>query len=392
MTSTLLKLLHLARIAGFLAILLLPSVWFIHARTQSPPTQKTNFPVWTWSIDSLRLAPLRYGIFVERNFLFSDRCNLVSPPKPKFHFVAPNLSISLSSLHERPRRIYSTNSEGIRGPEFNRGKPYRILCVGDSVTQCSYLDDSAAWTYVVMTEMNRRLPANPAWVGGAGIPGYLAKHHLEYLNMDPSATRYTHLVFLIGTNDLLAWVGANVRGTSSGVPAPPSRGIPPPALMAGNRFGLFSGVPINSHLVDDFPSPQDFLRDYRSHVEAIVSMCNRLKVRPVFVTQPVLWAKDLPMAIEERIWTGRTAIAGQFLSTSSLRRLADMVNSVSLQVCREEGVPIADLSFMNGKPDFFVDDCHFTAEGAHVAGEYIAQTILADLQIYDGSSAPVGTR
>ncbi len=378
MPSILLKFIYIARIAGFLVILLLPSVWYVQTQTQSSPTPKAKFPVWTWSIDSLRLAPLRYGIFVDRHFTFSDRWNLVSAPKPKFHFVTPNLSISLSGLHETPRRIYSTNSEGIRGPEFNREKLYRILCVGDSVTQCAYLDDSEAWTHVVMNEMNRRLPASPAWVGGAGIPGYLSKHHLEYLHTDASVPRYTHLVFLIGINDVLAWVGANVRGAEGGAPAPPSRGNPPPALMTGARLGLF-GNSTASVLVDDFPSPQDFLREYRSTIEAIISTCKRLKIRPVFVTQAVLWANDLPEEDERRIWTGRTAIAGQFLSTSSLRQLADMLNSVSLQVCREMEAPIVDLSFMNGRAEFFVDDCHFNAQGASVAGGYIAQAILTDL-------------
>ncbi len=388
MNATLLKCLHLVRIAGLIFVLVFPSARYFLAPPK-PSLMETKLPAWSWQRDFLRTAPELYTAFVDRHFLYGDRWGLITPPKPKYHFVAPNLSISVADDQEHPKRIFSTNSEGIRGPDFSSDKTYRILCVGDSVTQCSYLDDADAMTSVLMMEMNRRSPSKPAWAGGAGIAGYLSSHHLEYLKTDPLVTRYTHLVFLFGINDLFAWIGKEVREPRSDVPAPASRGTPPPILRAGIKYGLLAHVRINLGavpeideranpvLIDHYPSPDVFLHSYRARIIEIISMCKSLNIQPVFATQPVLWAKDLPESAEHRIWAGETAIPGRFLSTPSLRQLADMINAVSMDACREQGVPIADLSFMNGEPELFLDDCHFSQAGARVAGEAIAKTVLA---------------
>ena len=42
----------------------------------------------------------------------------------------------------------------------------------------------------------------------------------------------------------------------------------------------------------------------------------------------------------------------------------DAYNEALMTECTEMGVVCADLSSMNGNPDYFYDDCHFTESGA----------------------------
>jgi len=56
----------------------------------------------------------------------------------------------------------------------------------------------------------------------------------------------------------------------------------------------------------------------------------------------------------------------------------DQYNAALLDTCAKRGVPCVDLVPLNGNPEWFYDDCHFTEAGAvRVAGR-IAPA-LADL-------------
>ena len=84
----------------------------------------------------LALAEGLIGILMaprERDFAW-----YVSPPNHKIHVQPTNL-IGIAS-----DAAFSTNSQGLRGPEFSKEGDYRILCIGGSTTKCLYLDDRAA--------------------------------------------------------------------------------------------------------------------------------------------------------------------------------------------------------------------------------------------------------
>lgn len=318
--------------------------------------------------------------------------NLPPPPPPLFHQAPANLSVTVSRKGETPKKIFTTNSEGIRGPEYAANAELRVLCVGGSTTQCHYMDDSTVWTHLLMLDLQTLLPGKSVWVGSTGIPGFATPQHLKYVQENPVFGRYTHAVFLIGVNDVLHWLSFKAPQNKGGQPAPPS----PPywqKLATYQRItALFTASP-NSLMnaadawplaqarreraegkrLDAYASPQRALNVYREHINAMIERCREVGVQPVFVTQPVLWAKDLPPNVESQLWMGKTRVEGEFMGTAPLRELMDQFDATLVQACRERKVPVVDLTFMNGNFDYFFDDCHFTERGAEVVANAIAE-------------------
>src|SRR5215510_2655529 len=73
---------------------------------------------------------------------------------------------------------FVTNSNGIRGDEFTTQDTYRILAVGGSTTECSYLDQSETWTHLLQENLSGNTRNQKAWVGDAGLSGTTTRHHL----------------------------------------------------------------------------------------------------------------------------------------------------------------------------------------------------------------------
>lgn len=314
------------------------------------------------------------------------------PPAPQapFHHMPPNLSIIVTPPEVTPARKFSTNSEGIRGPEFSAASALRILCVGGSTTQCHFLDDSQVWTRLLMDKLDDRYGSGQAWVGGVGVPGFTSSKHLRYLETNPTIGRYTHVVFLMGINELLFWLGFRA------ITLDPPAGAEGPYWQKTATYDRVAGLfepkadPVTNRtdpwrlseaiaarsaatIVDDYPDPRRVLSGYRSRINALIDRCEDLGVKPVFVTQPVLWDRNLPEESLKRLWMGSMQQNNTYLSVSSLRELMDRFNGVLIETCRKRGVTTVDLSPMSGNPEYFADDCHFTAHGAEVVADRLAE-------------------
>lgn len=336
------------------------------------------------------------GIVIAVSLILIEAVLRMLPPPPPvpFHHAPPNLSVRVSAKNEVPKKTFSTNSDGVRGPKFNTEATHRILCIGGSTTQCHYLDDSETWTHLLMIELGDRLPGKSVWVGATGIPGFSTPQHLKYVETNPQLTQYTHAVFLVGVNDLLHWLSLSFNRNKS----EPAK-IPPAPLWQRletyRRIVAIADPPRNSlmnaadawpldvarrmraesKLLDTYPSPSQALDGYQSRINAIIDRCQELSIEPVFVTQPVLWEKNLPEPVEAQLWMGRTRVEGEYMSTPALRELMNQFNAALKQTCEERNVLVVDLAFMNGSTDYFFDDCHFTTHGAEVVAGAIAETM-----------------
>lgn len=122
-------------------------------------------------------------------------------------------------------------------------------------------------------------------------------------------------------------------------------------------------------LVDAYPPAGKALVNYRARIAAIIEEALNWGAEPIFLTQPVLWSKDTPEEVEQRLWTGRMRTEGEYLSPPKLRELMDLFNANLINACREHNATVVDLSFMSGNPNLFFDDCHFTADGAKLIAE-----------------------
>src|SRR5262249_36405829 len=99
---------------------------------------------------------------------------------------------------------FRTNSNGIRGDEIEPQHSYRILAIGGSTTQCSYLDQTETWTYLLQESLNKNTLNQKVWVGNAGLSGATTRHHLTAMQYLPlSELRIDSVIILTGVNDLI---------------------------------------------------------------------------------------------------------------------------------------------------------------------------------------------
>src|SRR5207302_170735 len=82
--------------------------------------------------------------------------------------------------------------------------------------------------------------------------------------------------------------------------------------------------------------------------------------------RPVRWDRDLAEREQALLWFGRLG-SGAYLSVARLREGMDGYNERLRAVCAQEGVEYVDLGSMNGRAEYFYDDCHFNEAGSRVA-------------------------
>jgi lysophospholipase L1-like esterase len=307
---------------------------------------------------------------------------------------------------------FTTNSMGLRGPELPpREAAYRILCLGGSTTECLYLDDTKTWTHLLLERLNQDSSRRPVWVGGAGRAGYQTIEHLLFLEQSPLASQVDCVVVLAGINDLLGvlqnppgfdrWLHVeaearekqlrplwgrsplltHVRKTYHNWTAAGRTG---PALV-DDLEGLVNSERRRQRreggICDELPDLEPGLRQFSYRLRRIVSLCRANAVRPVFLTQPVLWDKDLSARARSLLWLGwRQPKDGlpnrDFLTVEKLRNGMDQYNETLRRLCKELRVECVDLTPMNGQEAFFWDDAHYTDAGAQEIARRVADWFL----------------
>jgi len=306
-----------------------------------------------------------------------------------------------------PESRYTTNMEGVRGPEMpQRDDAARILCLGGSTTECLYLDDAKTWTHLLMQEMNAHGSAKRVWIGSAGASGYASDAHAAFVKVSPLMDQIDVLVVMAGVNDLaksLTHEGSSVAAGGE-VRRPELIGRP---LWRRSRALIEAGVLVkrvrqrltqgsiayedvdgksyverrlrrrNASQSDDTTGLLEgnpVFDQYAQYIRTIIAACRRDKIRPVFVAQPVLWTKSMSKEANEMLWFGWRE-DGSYLSVSSLRGLMDRYNAVLRGTCAAEGVECIDLSSMDGRVEWFYDDCHFNEAGAREVARLISERL-----------------
>jgi lysophospholipase L1-like esterase len=281
---------------------------------------------------------------------------------------------------------YTTNSLGIRGGPPPDGA-YRLLCLGGSTTECTYLDDAETWPHLLMESLNGR--GRRVWVGNLGISGYTSFEHLDFLERSPLPEELDAAILLMGVNDFVRFLNGSLeRG-----PRPLWRRTAlASAALAVHRRGFLRRL---LHEVEDetganleerrrarlrseggarLPELAPALREYGDRIEGLARACRRRGLRCVFLTQPTLWREGLGPRARASLWMGSDA-GGRFLPPGELRRGLDLYNRTLLAACVRLGLECADLGSLNGREDLFYDDCHFTEAGAREVARIVAAAL-----------------
>ena len=282
---------------------------------------------------------------------------------------------------------FRTNSMGVRGEEWpSRNDAYRILCIGGSATECAYLDDLETWPYL----LGKSLQSNgrKVWVGNAGISGASTIEHLYLIDSCEVFRDIDCAVFMVGLNDFQNYL-AGILLDRTASPLWRQTAVWSVTMQAYTRLRLERGMIEDAEgrvyetrrqkrreakIVDELPDLTQPLRAYQGRIERIVAICRQQGVRPIFVTQPIVWDVGLSPAMQELLLLGiSNRPDGAYYSIAKLREGEDRYNALLLETCKSLGVECIDAGSMNGKEQFYYDDCHFNEAGARRMAEIVAE-------------------
>jgi lysophospholipase L1-like esterase len=141
---------------------------------------------------------------------------------------------------------------------------------------------------------------------------------------------------------------------------------------AGSNYRERRAARAAAAVVTDVTPPVAAYRAFALRVDDLIAACRERGVRPVFLTHPVLWKKEMPPAEDALLWLGGRP-DGSFVSAAGLRAAIDVYNGIVVRICEERGVELVDLREMNGDPRWFYDDCHFNEAGAAEVARRVAE-------------------
>lgn len=295
--------------------------------------------------------------------------------------------------------IVTTNRWGLRGdePPENWEEWTTIMAVGGSTTINFYLADSLTWPAVVQRELRRSFPR--VYVANAGVPAQSSESHELFLREVVEPIGPDVVLFLVGANDLEI---LSPHGPSGQVAMLPDLG-PRAWLYSQSRLyqalyllkkvaldkavvvsetvdGPFDPLPLESEppVPDDFHQLMPHPDFYKDRIRRLIDTCRDMDVRPVFMTQPLLY-ENTPewrsVAACSR-WDGSEAI----FSAATYWLALQTLNEDLMEVCEERGVPCLDLaSLVPHSSRYFYDSMHFTEDGADLVGTLVAEFLLDEV-------------
>ena len=302
---------------------------------------------------------------------------------------------------------YGTNCDGLRGPDMPPEIPpregsqgivgQRIVCLGGSTTECTYLDDAETWPALVAQHLNAEAVVGEgpgAWVGAAAVSGASTREHLRFVETSALMDEIDTLVVLCGVNDLeLA-----LRGTDAAQRASPpwmwsQLAIPKLIVRSWSRWTAATRMAAEdpegrnylarraeragAKISNETPSLASAIGAYRERLKRIAEICRQRDVRLVLVEQPVLWREELPDDAARLLWLGGLPM-GHYLSAGNLRLAMDEFNRALHSVASAMGVTFVDTSSLAGRPELFYDDCHLNERGAQELAALVAAALNSE--------------
>jgi lysophospholipase L1-like esterase len=338
---------------------------------------------------------------------------LISPPNP-FHPLLPlrpyerrQLEVNLPGV--APKATYTTNKWGLRGedPPARWADHLTILTIGGSTTHCFYLDDRAQWPHLLQQHLRSGNPQ--VWVGNGGLDGHSTRGHLIFMKQAAARLRPKVAIFLVGANDLSLSLSESKRRDGNGFDdfddfrgARIDRAVLKTLFHHSRLVQLlyawkqiawgevqlvkfrgqhpFEPKPV-SQAYEPVPSdrlesmlPQ--LDEYRNNLHSLISLSRASNIRPVFLTQPLLFGDTdyYRGVLASYHWHDQNR---HELSAADYWRLLDVYNRTLLEVCRAEQVVCFDLaSTIPHERDYFHDALHFTDLGAAKVADELARFLL----------------
>ena len=340
-----------------------------------------------------------------------------------FHTRGPNIAAripadpSLLPGISGPAR-FTTDRLGIRAPASAESTQPRWLAVGGSTTECVYLDDEKTWPWRLSQLLRERLGADAPWIGNAGISGFDTRQHLRLLEEGTLLRGVEGVILQPGINDLWRFAaneeemavrgrfgdGLKIRMPRLELEPPPSEAYRPlwarsrtvallrtlralrdpyraaaPEGEGGREYVTRRKARAEAAIVEESPDWERGAAEYAERLRRLIGAARARGLTIVFVSQPVLWGKDMPPEAVERCWLGWRQ-DWKYWSLNSLAEGMARYNAALKEVCEEEDIPLVNADSMNGNLSWFYDDCHYIEAGAEALARLAAPVMIAALE------------
>jgi len=352
-----------------------------------------------------------------------EKYKTIREAKPIVRENPPNFTFETRAEDGLPgmspvRRLYSTNNVGFRGDFLARPKPpaeYRIFMVGGSTTECMYLDDSEAVTFVLQQELQRdRRDGRDYRVYGAGQAGTRSYDHVAMISQRIVHLEPDMIIVFAGINDLTA----SIRGkdytflqdsetrrhsflnllsfVATEFQLPRYCHTLLKRLIKKSDREILEGIPAQTNYrvrverrkraLMSQGRPRTDLRSYEENLRTIIGIGRAHRIALVFVTQASTWNSRVdPHAVE---WHHMAYRRDVVYREEWMDEAIESYNDVTRRVGREEGIPVFDLARDFEKSlEFFYDDCHFNVAGARRAGQELGAFVSGQLMAPTRASA-----
>ncbi len=270
---------------------------------------------------------------------------------------------------------YCINRLGLRGEILPDSLHVRIIALGNSTTECAYIDDAAAWPHL----LGGWLAAEglDVWVGNAGVNGTSTRGNAIFLEDHLLDLRPDIVLFMPGAADR----GRISEKQDAGLLAPEHLSIPQwfmehsrvvgsttrliqarePRTIDWSTFAGHPTSPDTSRMRGNRMSLADheaFVPGYAERIAHIADLCATRDVRLLLMTQPIL-AED----------------------SSDTRRIMELYNTATKALAQERGLPLFDLaSVLRQDPAYYLDGIHFSNAGAAEVARLVTPFVQKELQ------------
>ncbi|QEC42329.1 SGNH/GDSL hydrolase family protein [Pseudobacter ginsenosidimutans] len=291
--------------------------------------------------------------------------------------------------------VNTRNELGFRGEskpaDFN--SRLSIITVGGSTTECHFNNDDKTWPALLEHKLDDSF--QHVWLNNAGLDGHSTFGHQVLLQDYLVKIKPKVILFLTGVNDVESDRPSfhdqqNKRGAFSDLKHYLVNNSEVLSLLVNLARGWkaqqthnTSGVNIDprqlpvSHMTDaesaaQLKLQQQFLPGYRERVRELMDTCLKYQIKPVFITQPLLYGEGIDSVTQVNLAT----IRHKNVSGKCSWQVLELYNDELRKLGAERNILVIDLAARMPKNSlYFYDESHFTNAGTEKVASIVNESL-----------------
>ena len=291
--------------------------------------------------------------------------------------------------------VNTRNGLGFRGAEkpADLAQYLSIVTVGGSTTECHFNSDDKTWPAILGTELQNSF--RNVWLNNAGLDGHSTFGHQVLLNDHLVKVQPKVILFLTGVNDIESdqpsfHDSQNKQGAWSDLKHYIVNNSEVLSLLLNLARGWKAQQAHNTSGVNIDPSTlpvsvmteqegnaillrqQPYLQGYKKRVQELIDTCARYGIKPVFLTQPLLYGKGIDSVTGVNLETiGHKGMSGKYAW-----EVLQLYNDEVRKTCAANLVFVIDLAVLMPKNSlYFYDEAHFSNEGTKKVADIVNEQL-----------------